>query len=92
VSNCRSGCATQDHSSYTDCLRQSGIRVSYTNSANGWDKTKQDKWDGELQRFRNLEAQGINPIGTTHREMDRTEIAQENKQAIQESLTTGSYE
>lgn len=49
------------------------MRVAYTNSANGWDATTQKRWDGELQRFRDLEAQGVNPIGTTHAEMDRSE-------------------
>jgi hypothetical protein len=49
------------------------MRVAYTNSTNGWDATKQKKWDNELQRFRNLEASGISPLGTTHAEMDRTE-------------------
>lgn len=49
------------------------MRVAYANSANGWDATNQKRWDGELQRFRDLEASGINPIGTTHAEMDRSE-------------------
>lgn len=47
--------------------------MAYTNSANGWDLSKQKRWDGELSRFRSLEASGINPIGTTHAEMDRSE-------------------
>jgi hypothetical protein len=67
VNDCSCGCP-----SYGAHLRGKGIRVAYTNSANGWDKTKQDKWDGELSRFRSLEAQGIEPLGTTHAEMDRT--------------------
>jgi len=70
---CRSACPTQDHATYGECCRNSGVRVAYTNSANGWDASKQKRWDGELERFRNMEAQGINPIGTTHAEMDRSE-------------------
>jgi hypothetical protein len=49
------------------------MRVAYTNSANGQDATKQKRWDKELERFRTLESQGIAPIGTTHKEMDRSE-------------------
>lgn len=49
------------------------MRVAYADSANGQDRTKQKKWDGELERFRGLEAQGYSPIGTTHKEMDRSE-------------------
>jgi hypothetical protein len=49
------------------------MRVAYADSANGQDFTRQKKWDHELERFRGLEAQGIAPIGTTHKEMDRSE-------------------
>lgn len=49
------------------------MRVAYADSANGRDATKQKKWDGELSRFRDLESQGFSPIGTTHKEMDRSE-------------------
>lgn len=72
---CTSGCPTQDHESYADCLRSKTPRVAYTNSANGWDASKQKRWDGELQRYRDLTAQGIQPEGTTHREMDYAERA-----------------
>lgn len=68
MNGCECGCAT-----YGAHLRNKGIKVAYTNSANGWDATRQKKWDGELERFRGLEASGISPIGTTHSEMDRSE-------------------
>lgn len=70
---CRTGCPTKDCRSYAECLRGSGVRVGYSNSANGWDRSRQKHWDGELSRYRDLQAQGIDPIGTTHREMDRSE-------------------
>lgn len=75
TANCRSGCPTQDHGTYGDCLRAASLRIAYTNSANGWDATKQKRWDGELQRYRDLRGQGIEPPGTTHREMDQAEKA-----------------
>lgn len=77
AANCRAGCPTQDHESYVECLRSAGLRVAYTNSANGQDSSKQKRWDRELSRYRDLRSQGIDPIGTTHAEMDRTEKALE---------------
>lgn len=70
---CRSGCKTKNHSSYAECLRSAGVRVAYTDSANGWDYSKQRRWDNELQRYRDLESQGMEPLGTTHADMDKTE-------------------
>lgn len=70
---CRSGCPTQEHTSYIECLRSAGLRVAYTNSANGWDYSKQQKWDRELSRYRDLRESGVEPEGTTHREMDKAE-------------------
>lgn len=70
---CRAGCETQDHRTYAECLRASGARIAYTNSANGWDYSKQQKWDRELGRYRDLRSQGIEPEGTSHSEMDRAE-------------------
>ncbi len=58
---CRSGCPTQDHATYGECLRLSGTRVAYTNSANGWDYTKQKRWDKELAGYRAAVAEGLNP-------------------------------
>jgi hypothetical protein len=67
------------------------VRVAYTNSANGWDKSKQDRWNGELERFRNMEASGLNPIGTTHAEMDRTEMAVDRYQAVTDAVAAGDF-
>lgn len=73
-------------SSYGQHLRRKGIRVAYTNSTNGWDASKQKRWDGELQRYRDLSASGIDPDGTTHTEMDRTErrLEKESQSAPQD--------
>jgi hypothetical protein len=71
--SCRSGCKTKDCASYAACCRNSAPRVAYANSANGYDATKQKKWDRELDRYRGLVSQGLEPSGTTHREMDTYE-------------------
>jgi hypothetical protein len=53
------------------------VRISYTNSVSGQDYSKQKHWDRELSRYRDVTAQGIQPEGTTHRDMDRAERAAE---------------
>ncbi len=68
---CTSGCPTKDHKSYADCLRDKSLRVAYCNSAGGWDATKQKKWDNELAAYRGALAEGLEPAGTTMRDIDR---------------------
>jgi len=64
---CRTGCPTQDHKSWGDCLRASNIQMS-TGDANGglvdggWTNKK---WDNELKLYRDARAQGIQPEGTS---------------------------
>lgn len=62
---CSSGCPTQDHASYGECLRSKGTRIAYTNSAAGQDYTKQKRWDRELDAYAAAKRQGIQPAGTT---------------------------
>jgi hypothetical protein len=64
---CRTGCPTQDHATWGDCLRESNIQMS-TGDANstlisgGWTNKK---WDNELKLYRDARAQGIQPEGTS---------------------------
>lgn len=64
---CRSGCPTQDHDNWGDCLRASNIQMS-TGDANssviesGWTKKR---WDSELNLYKQARAQGIQPDGTS---------------------------
>jgi hypothetical protein len=67
---CTSGCPTRDHENYADCLRSKSLRVAYCNSAGGWDATKQKKWDNELSAYRGAVAEGLEPNGTTMRDID----------------------
>lgn len=66
--HCSSGCPTQDHESWGECIRSKGFRVAYCQSANGHDKTRQDKWDAELLEYRAAVAQGIEPDSTATRD------------------------
>lgn len=68
---CRTGCPTQGCESYAACLRGSGIKVAYCNSANGLDATREKRWRSELQGYRDAKAQGIQPDGTTRQAIDK---------------------
>lgn len=61
---CRSGCPTQDHSTWGECARQSNFRIAYANSAKGLDLTEQKKWDRELKEYADARAAGVQPKST----------------------------
>lgn len=62
---CSTGCITQDHASYGQCMRSKGGRVLYANSAGGRDFTAEKKWNRELDAYADAKRQGIQPSGTT---------------------------
>jgi hypothetical protein len=64
ASRCTSGCKTQNHGSYAECLQSKGVRVAYCNSAGGSDATAQKKWDHELDLYRQVRREGIQPDST----------------------------
>ena len=70
---CRTGCHTQDHDNWGDCLRASNIQMS-TGDANGaviesgWNKKK---WNNELNLYKQARAQGIQPDGTSTAKVQR---------------------
>jgi hypothetical protein len=65
IVRCRTGCKTKDHRSYAECLRDAGTRVAYCDSVNGSDATTQKHWDRELDAYRSVRREGIQPEGTT---------------------------
>jgi hypothetical protein len=58
MSKCRTGCATQNHSSYGECLRDASPVVNLR-------ATPKNAWDRELETYRSAREQGIQPAGTT---------------------------
>lgn len=68
---CRSGCRTQDHESYAECLLDAGIRTYLVRASKGEDGTAQKKWDRELDRYKAARKEGIRPDGTTTRKIDQ---------------------
>lgn len=67
--NCSSSCPTQDHATYGACMRAKNLQLN-PNLANT-QRTKQ--FDGDLQKYRNARAQGIQPDGTSANQVQRAE-------------------
>lgn len=67
---CRTGCATKDHSSYAECLRDGMPRIYMANSAKGFDLTAQRKWDANLDSYRAARKEGLQPATTQQRDID----------------------
>lgn len=67
--SCTSSCLTQDHATWGECMRAKNLRVAYCQSVNGLDKTRQNKWDAELDLFRSAAAQGVLPDTTKTRDI-----------------------
>lgn len=61
---CSSGCPTQDHETYGQCMRAKRQMVGFARSAYGADKTRDNLHERELTLYRELRAQGIQPDGT----------------------------
>src|ERR1041384_1670761 len=61
---CSSGCLTQNHKSWGECVRSKRQMVGFARSAYGADKTKDRLHERELTLYRELRSQGIQPDGT----------------------------
>lgn len=61
---CSSGCPTQDHRTYGECMRSKRQMVGFAASARGADKTKDNLHEAELSLYADLRRQGIQPDGT----------------------------
>ncbi len=70
-SNCRSGCKTQDHESYSDCLQSANFGFAGCfPTRQGWDKDKEKNWDKELDSYYSAVKQGVEPISTKKKDID----------------------
>lgn len=69
--NCTSGCKTQDHESYSDCLqsKNTGFAGCFP-TRQGWDKTKENADVKELESYYSAVRQGIEPISTKKKDID----------------------
>ena len=57
---CSTGCPTQDHASYGECLRSKGARAAQQKGdyARGW------AWEQSIKEYRDARRQGIKPKST----------------------------
>ena len=71
--NCRTGCRTEDHASYAECLRSANPVINATTTSNlsyMWSKTKSD-----LAAYETARRNGIQPEGTTVDKVRQAETA-----------------
>lgn len=69
MSNCTSGCKTQDHPSYGACLRAKSMAVMGLEST-GNDYTKDQKMHRENAAYRAARAEGLQPTMPTMKAVD----------------------
>ncbi|MGW2513660.1 hypothetical protein ACWC0A_30550 [Streptomyces scopuliridis] len=62
---CTTGCKTQDHASYAECLKAKAVKTFLASPSKGLDGTTQKRWDAELNAYCNARQEGIQPDGTT---------------------------
>ena len=69
--NCRTGCKTQDHDNYGDCLLDANASFAGCfPTRQGWDKDKEKNWDKELDSYYSAVKQGVEPISTKKKDID----------------------
>lgn len=62
--NCSAACVTRDHLTFGECMRSKNLKVAYCGIGGG-DATEQKRWDANLQEYRDLRRQGIEPETTS---------------------------
>lgn len=60
MSNCTSGCMTQDHATYGECLKDKAPKVTTTDTRRG-DYSFRSNWNQEIKEYRDARKQGIQP-------------------------------
>ena len=66
--NCRTGCKEKSHETYIECLQASNLQIN-TGDAGRAEGMSAKRWDGELKAYRDARAEGIQPAGTTMRQI-----------------------
>lgn len=79
MSNCTTGCRTQDHASYGECLRSKNLAATGLESTHpSFATDKQKAWDRELDRYEAAVKQGIQPASTQTKHIDAAiEVSQQ---------------
>ena len=66
MSNCRSGCRTQDHANWGECARAANFGISNEGAATAIKKT-----DKELSAYRDARKLGIQPASTQMKDIQK---------------------
>lgn len=66
MSNCRSGCKTQDHANWGECARAANLSISNEGAATAIKKT-----DKELSAYRDARKLGIQPASTKMKDIQK---------------------
>jgi len=66
---CRTGCRTQDHASWGDCLRASNLQLNAGDAAAN-KVMPAKKWNGELDAYASARSQGVQPAGTQRHQIE----------------------
>lgn len=61
---CRTGCITKDHATYGQCLRAASLRVGWSRSHLGIDRTREKNKNQELDLYVEARRAGIQPATT----------------------------
>lgn len=69
--SCSSGCKTQNHASYGECMRAKHLATTGLESTNpSFSRDKGKAWDAELDRYEAAVKQGIQPASTQTKHID----------------------
>lgn len=76
---CSSGCKTKDHDSWGECVSAKSVTISGCDTVSGNDTTNNRRFQGRLDRYRNLRRQGIQPRTTLERDISLAEKASQER-------------
>lgn len=68
---CRTGCPTQDHSTWGECARSANIRTVWVQHTKGLTLDRERAHARELESYRQARAQGIQPKSTKTADIER---------------------
>lgn len=89
MSVCRSGCDTQDHSSYAECLRAARVGIAAGESAPA-SIAQGKRWEKELTTYADARRQGIQPASTKQKDINAA-VALSNKVDKPFDATNGTF-
>lgn len=68
---CSSGCPTQNHASFGECLRSKNLKTAVSIPGKGYDRAVQSQWDKRINSYKQARAEGIQPQSTRSADIKR---------------------